>query len=210
MFEIGRLDVSSKVLISANALVILLALIFKFSIAIIAWTYLIEGIIIVLLTSAKMFVESIKIEKYEYSFKLPLQSMVTPIYFGIFLFGYVLFLLAYDIFALNISDYINLFLASGIFLLSHIFSFYFNVLKKELEIKEVKRLETEADKMVVSMFFRRIIPIQLTMGIAFLAIEVLQLTEQNVKLAVMILFMGVKTYWDLKGHQKKHHLIEKV
>jgi hypothetical protein len=206
-FQIGKLEITGKVLIISNAIAIILAILFSYSLAIIIWTYYLESLIIGLFTILTIITTGIR-----HRASLPKAISMGgffALHYGFFHFVYLIFLSMFAFwlaepgtpFYMEASDFQYIFLTAGILLLSHSFSFAKNILQRHEEPF------WDADKQIDATFTRpyfRIIPLHITIIASGFVVLVVPMS-----IFLLVLFMGLKTLMDLAAHQQKHHFIIK-
>jgi hypothetical protein len=129
------------------------------------------------------------------------------------------------VFGFNILDILrtifpvtqDVLIASGILFISHGFSFVVNVLMKKPErkiekeakgsLKEMMRIQSEFMS-AFNGFLSRMPPLAFTIVLLIIATVISGLTEIGYKILIIILFMVIKTGWDLRVHQEKHNMIK--
>jgi hypothetical protein len=197
----GDLDPSARSLILANIITAALAILFGFDLSMVVWVYFAESVIIGLFVVATLLVMGFRIYGKQTGFAITLVLFVGffIVHYGMFHFGYLVFLMALPWFSPSMETVPYLALTSGAFLLSHGYSFYVNVLKD----KEIPEGGKDWMGKVFTDPYGRIVPMHL--AILFSGFIVVFLPVYAANLAILLFFMGLKTVGDLYAHQRKHH-----
>jgi len=117
-------------------------------------------------------------------------------HYGFFHWIYLIFLAAFGFLqTVNFGDP-DLILACGIFVINHLYSFIFYRGKEPGELTGLKEVITQP--------YQRILPMHLTIMLAGFASFAIPFTSGWYNQLVLVFFLGVKTYADVKGHVEKH------
>jgi amino acid transporter len=116
--------------------------------------------------------------------------------------------MVFDFFSLDPSYYYYVFITSIIFFLSHGFSFFSFFIVKKARPRELKKDIQDLLQEAINRFAPMYWIIAFSMAVIVLTIEY-SLKDLNISMVLLVLFMGLKTYMDLKAHQRKHHLLVK-
>lgn len=192
-----KLDSSSKILVLSNVFTIILAVSLGYGFAVLIWAYWLESVVIGIFAFLKLMIGGIKQAK-----TMPtgiFLALFFAFHYGMFHFGYLIFLSVLPWFSVNQSEVSWVLLTGGILLASHTFSFYENVLRKWREIP----YGAKAAKLQFREPYSRILPMHMTIILSGFAVGFFGI-EGNVLL--LLLFMGLKTVSDLYFHMVKHKL----
>ncbi|MFH1785401.1 MAG: DUF6498-containing protein [Candidatus Micrarchaeota archaeon] len=190
--DLQKLEISSGVLIAANLLTIILAIVLQYDFGVIVWAYLIESIIIGIFIIPKMILTGIRSQEAGTIITSLFLSGFFCIHYGGFHAAYLFFLTIIPIF--DIGNFDELILMSGILFTSHLFSFIHNINK-----------ENNLNSHFFSPYIR-IIPMHITIILSGFIITIFPNLEAMQKTAIVAIFMLLKTVADLDTHQKKHNI----
>ncbi len=208
--EKTKLDHSSLVLVGSNLLTLVLAILFDWSFGVIMFAYWAESIIIGIFTALKLIMSMIKGNLLD---NKAFGLLIGVFGIGFFIFHYGMFHIVYLVFLTIFSSTFEVFklhegaigsiiTMASIFFLSHGYSFYQNTLKKK--DGEIQKNTFGA---ILTKPYSRIIPMHLTIIFGSFVIFWFSTTLDVQKIVLLILFIGLKTFADLKLHQKKHKLL---
>lgn len=214
-------DKSTWSLISANIITVAMAIIWRWSVYDVIFVYWCQSVIIGVFTFHKLLTFSL--EPYQgpgdkekarmlHDAAASKPKVAKPFIAAFFAFHYGLFHLGYLIFIVGSSygegnplDLTGGLLAALFFIINHLYSYHLH--KNE----DLSSIDESADKQVgesnigdtFSKPYARIIPIHLTIMAAGFASQLLagRLFEN---ILVLLIFMGLKTFMDVKAHLKKH------
>ncbi len=210
---IKGLDLSGRVLIASNLFAIVLAVIFQYDVAVVVWSYWIESVIIGAFTFFGLILTGARTKSLG-----PAVSYAGffALHYGFFHLGYLFFMVMLGIFALKTSDYLYVLLTSGILLLSHGFSFLYNVVVR-METLTQREAKMTIDSMAgdttavnkelekqMNTPYHRIIPIHLTIIASGFLGPLAMVIGRVAGTVLLIIFMCFKTVGDLWAHNKKH------
>lgn len=215
-----RYPPSALILIASNALALILALALGMDPAVVVWAYWAESVIIGFYTVLSFLTVALRS-----LFRLRPGSVFSPVFmagfftvhYGIFHAVYFVFLGAMPWFSIDATQYADVGLLAGIFLLSHGYSFVTNFLR---ELPQIENSEKDLGRLM-SQPYSRIVPMHLAIILSgfvlmplfpFITIAanlaegscVFGIFVYAAKLIAMLLFMALKTGADLFGHLFMH------
>jgi hypothetical protein len=133
---------------------------------------------------------------YIWIYKVVLAGFFT-VHYGLFHFAYFSFIVLSGLFGPVDFGSSGIWVACGLFFFNHLYSYLFH-----------RGNEIQGAKFVTAEFFRpynRIIPMHMT--IIFGSIVILGLEFLGIKsfIPVLVLFLGLKTWMDIRIHLRKHY-----
>ncbi|MBN2067583.1 MAG: hypothetical protein JW744_03900 [Candidatus Diapherotrites archaeon] len=217
-----KTDNSAKSLLASNILTIIFALALNWSVMTLLWGYWLQSVIIGIFTVPKILMAQMpKVEwNVSKSFKASnVSEFATKIFmagffclhYGIFHFSYFMFLAFFSFSgffgrAVTQPDWIGVSLIGVIFFANHLYSLFSNYLN------DGKRITNTIDQVFMGPY-TRIIPMHLTiMAAGFLtplamffgAVTGSSFVQLLFEKAIIVFFLGLKTFLDLMGHGWLH------
>jgi hypothetical protein len=196
------MEISGKVLLASNLAAIVLAVVFSYVFAAVVWSYWAESVIIGLFTLLSLVYIGEGLRGASFVLR-----------YGAFHFAYFLFLSimtisgepilqsrglpeVWSIVSASCAGLITTpfaLLIPGIFFASHAFSFYQN---------KIVRKEGGKPADIMKRAYARIAPMHITIMFGWIVYAILG--GSGAGIGLLVLFMGIKTFVDLKAHEAKH------
>jgi hypothetical protein len=214
------LETSGKILLTTNALAIILAVIFQYDFGVVIWSYWFESVIIGIFTFLGLILTGLYSRSILGFSSSLFYAGFFAVHYGMFHFVYFFFLIIFTsigLFSVEPVNYIWVALTTGIFFLSHGFSFVYNVLlkkelthsKAQLDINinagDVKGVRKELESQMTKPY-TRIIPIHLTIMLSGFLAPIGLVLGSIVRILLLVIFMSLKTVGDLWAHNLKHKI----
>ncbi|VVC04344.1 Uncharacterised protein [Candidatus Bilamarchaeum dharawalense] len=187
-------DWSGLVLIAANILTIILAVLLQYDFGVMIWSYWAESVIIGIFTIVGMITIGLMSKNILGWFSAVLTVGFFTVHYGMFHFIYAVFLLVIPLFVVN--NWVDVTMTTGILFLSHLFSFIYNSFLR-------KQTQTTVDKMMLEPY-GRIVPMHLTIMLSGFIIFIFPSMDALPKTILLVVFMSLKTIGDFLAHRKKH------
>jgi hypothetical protein len=193
-----KLDSTSKAILFGNIVTIFLAVFLSYDLSLLVWLYWAESIIIGIFAFLKLltggFREPANLKKNS------ILAVFFAVHYGMFHFGYFIFLSVLPWFALRAVEIPNLVFGAWVFLATHAYSFYRNVFLKKDEVPA----GLKASKLQFIEPYSRIVPMHLTIILSGIVIAFFGI---GTNIGLLLLFMALKTVSDLYFHKRKNRLV---
>ncbi len=204
---------SAKMLVLTNFMTIIIAIVLQMDPSSVVWAYWLESIVIggfTVLTLWAMSGRSLLQRDAANAMSAFGMGAFFCFHYGFFHAGYAIFLYVLPWFTPDMSNFPDVFILTGILVLSHGFSFLKNMLQTPERMANTK----ENRSRFMSEPYNRIIPMHIAIiASGFILMPLLpviaiagslegtgSLAVQIIKMSGLVIFMGIKTLADLFGH----------
>jgi hypothetical protein len=192
------LESSAKMLLLSNLLIIVIAILFQWSILTLLWGYWLQSIIIGLFTVVKLLMFGNRNKHQRLLFTSIRDSIFFSVHYGIFHFVYLIFLYFFSTsgisgFHFRQANYVGIAFMGGLFFLNHLYSFLKNY------VVEKKYVGSSTNQIFLEPY-KRIFP----MHLIIIAAGFFSAIVPSAETPLIIMFLLLKSLADLKSHQILH------
>jgi len=192
------LESSAKLLLLSNLLIIVIAILSRWSILTLLWGYWLQSIIIGLFTVVKLLMTGYRNKHQRLLLTAVRDSIFFSVHYGIFHFVYLIFLYFFSTsgssgFHFRQPDYLGILFIGLLFFVNHLYSFLKNY------VLEKKRIGSSTNQIFLEPY-KRIFP----MHLIIIAAGFFSAMVPSAEIPFIVIFLLLKTLADIKSHEILH------